>query len=111
MPPSQESPLESFTGEPLIHQLSEVGAGSEIRLAETASYERRPGGQCIVLQRFVVTPVKVAGGATGTGPGSSQPVEALLTLQYSRKAGETQLQWLVSTFQDLTQVAHPTAHL
>jgi hypothetical protein len=103
-PEPKETPLESFMHNPVIEQLVATGAGAEVRLAETASYEPLSGDQCIVRQRFIVVPAGTREG-TATPTGSGGPVEALLTIQRSRMPGETRLQWLVANYQDPAQAA------
>jgi hypothetical protein len=107
-PKPKETPFESFTGNAVIQQLSRAGAGAEVRLAETTSYDRMPGRQCYVTQRFTVTP---AGGSRPTAPSSGSAVDALVTLQRSKRLGETSLHWLVSNFQDPAQAAQQVPRL
>ena len=67
-PMPEETPFESFTDNAVIQQLVDAGAGAEVRFAETTSYDRMPGQQCYVTQRFSVTPAEAA---TPTASGSS----------------------------------------
>jgi hypothetical protein len=100
-PAPKETPFESFSRNAVIQQLAEVGAGADVRLAETTAYDRIPGQQCYVTQRFTVTPAE---GPAATASGNGSTVDALLTLNRSRRPGETRLHWLVTNFQDPAQV-------
>jgi hypothetical protein len=101
-PVPKETPFETFTSNAVIQRLADAGAGAEVHLAETTSYDRMPGRQCYVTQRFTVTPAEAA---SPTASGSGPAVDALLTLQRSRRPGETHLHWLVTNFQDPAQAA------
>jgi hypothetical protein len=102
-PTPPKSPFEEFTQNPLIQQLSSIDRDSDVRLVETMLYQQQPGHQCIVRQRFAIAS---AANDTAEHPPSSEPLEAVLTLQRSRLAGETQLRWLVVAYEDAaTQTA------
>jgi hypothetical protein len=101
-PKPAKTPFENFISNAVIQQLAGAGAGAEVRLAATTAYDRMPGTQCYVTQRFTVTP---AGDSASTAAGNGTAVDTLLTVQRSRRPGETRLHWLVTNFQNPAQAA------
>jgi hypothetical protein len=92
-PVPKETPFETFTKHAIVKALSTAGVASEVRFNGMSSYRRLPSQQLIVQQEFSITPAAVA-----SEPGA--PINVVLDLQRSRLAGETNLQWLVMSFQD-----------
>jgi hypothetical protein len=106
-PTTGESPFDKFVNSPLVRKLAAAGADSEVRFAGTLSFERRPYRQCAVRQQFNV----VSRAPTQTAQGSNAPVNVALTLSRSRLPGESQLQWLISAYDDADVPTDSTPNL
>jgi hypothetical protein len=96
-PPPVQTPFEQFVNNTLVQRLTAGVTNADVRLAETVSYEPQSGKQCFVRQRFTIIPRSPA---EGRGPAASEPIDALLTLQRSRLAGETLLRWRVAGYDE-----------
>jgi hypothetical protein len=104
-PPPTKTPFEEFSQHPLVQQLTSAGENSTVRYAKTLYYEPRPAHQCLVQQRFEITPAATPSTAATTDRRTAfVPVVADLSLQLSQLAGEAQLRWLVAAYQDAAAV-------
>jgi hypothetical protein len=101
MPPPTETPLETFTKNPVVQALSAAGPASDVRFDGMLSYSPMSSGQLILQQRYSITP----SAATGSQSGSS--IEVILSVQRSRLAGEKGLRWLIYSFRDANAPAEP----
>jgi hypothetical protein len=103
MPPPTETPLESFTKNPLVQALVAAGADSEVRFDELLSFTPMSSGQMVVEQEYSITPA--------TGSPSGTPIKVSLDVHRSRRAGEKALSWLILSFRDANARAETTPAL
>ena len=95
-PAPEDNRYEMFANHPFVQSVLAAGADSDVRLAGTLSYEPQPAGQCIVEQRFLITPSTVA---DTLAPSERSPVDAILTLQRSRLSRNAPMRWLVRSYE------------
>jgi hypothetical protein len=106
-PPKTKNPYDEFLDNPLIQRLTQVGAGGQIQLEDTYSYDTVGFGHCWVGQRFVAQP------GAGKSKPAELPPESLrvdLRLQHSRLPGEGAPRWLVMSYEDTRTVAKSSAN-
>jgi hypothetical protein len=102
-PPPEKTPLQEFLEHPVVTELKAAGANSQIQSGETVTFEPQPGGQFIVQRKFGIEPNESASSS------HEDTIEALLTLQRSRLAGERLPRWLVAGH-ELSHAPHEAAH-
>lgn len=93
LPTPTKTPWELFLESPVVTQLADAGADSDIQFVDTLRYEQHPIRQFIIQQKFLVV-LRNTAAAT-----HAHPIEVLLTLQRSRLNRESQQRWLVSNFE------------
>jgi hypothetical protein len=101
MPPPTETPLESFTKNPLVQSLNSAGSDADVQFDGMLSYSPISSGQMVLQQKYSIT----QNAATGSQSGS--PIEVILSVQRSRLAGEKSLRWLIYSFRNANAPAEP----
>ncbi len=93
-PPSATSPYDEFMKDPLVQQISTAGATAKVARLETQEYSELSRRDVLVRQRFRITPQGEADKS-----GSTDAIEADLTLQRSRFPGRREPLWLIAKFE------------
>jgi hypothetical protein len=94
MPVSPKTPYETFLSDPLIQQIMAAGKDAKIHYVNTLEFTPQTRQDVFVRQQFSIVP---ADGSAKTG--STDPIEAYLTLQRSRFRGDPYSRWLVTRFE------------
>ncbi len=89
-PEPKTDPFDEFTKNALIQSITAAGADARVQYVETVDYQPIGRRQYFVTQQFTVTPAATANRGL---------IEVLLTLQRSSVEGETQMRWLVGSYE------------